>query len=208
MSATSAAPRAVGDPRARIEAAAATTRRLVDLLLRVDPEPAGAAGPGADELTEVGRLLAEAESRLRAAAAEPRQVIERERTIPPEDVYDALTGRANAAAPPLDFVIQPDLSVRADFTLGLAQQGPVGIAHGGISAMVLDHALGVSTEAIGRRSYTATLSLEYLRPVPLLVPLQVRTRCTRTERRKSWANGEILHDGEVCVRGEGLFVVL
>lgn len=197
----------MSDARARIEAAAATTRQVIDLLLRIDPDSVDATGTD-DELTAVGRLLEEAALLLGAAADAPDQVIERERTIALEEVNDALTGRANGAALPLEFAVQPDLSVHANFTLGLPQQGPVGMAHGGVSAMVLDHALGFAAEAVGRRSYTATLSLHYLRPVPLLQPLQVRTRCTRTERRKSWAEGEIVHDGEVCVRGEGLFVLL
>jgi acyl-coenzyme A thioesterase PaaI-like protein len=45
--------------------------------------------------------------------------------------------------------------------------GPPGFAHGGISAMLADQIVAASPMAIGERTITKSLHLDYLRPLPL-----------------------------------------
>ena len=54
---------------------------------------------------------------------------------------------------------------RASFTKRFV--GPPGFAHGGISAMLADQIVAASAGAIGARTITKSLQLDYLRPIPL-----------------------------------------
>ena len=59
-----------------------------------------------------------------------------------------VVGRGNAIAPPIDFQREGE-AVWADFELGPAYEGPPGLVHGGVSAMVLDQMLGEAASAGG-----------------------------------------------------------
>ncbi|UUZ59420.1 hypothetical protein [Nocardioides sp. B-3] len=63
--------------------------------------------------------------------------------------HDPVTGPENAIAPPLHPVGLDDGSIAARVTLGLAYRGPPGCVHGGISALLLDHTLGVANHWAG-----------------------------------------------------------
>lgn len=120
--------------------------------------------------------------------------------------HDPVTGPENALAPPLVLDAEPDGSVVGTVRLGIAYQGPPGCVHGGISALLLDHTLGVANARAGSSGVTGTLSLRYERPVPLHAELVVRGRQERVEGRKIWATGTITSGVEVLVRAEGLFI--
>ena len=56
---------------------------------------------------------------------------------------NAVVGRRNAIAPPLDIVHDAESeSAYAEFTLGAAYEGPPGMVHGGVSALLLDQIMG------------------------------------------------------------------
>jgi acyl-coenzyme A thioesterase PaaI-like protein len=57
--------------------------------------------------------------------------------------------------------------------------GPPGFAHGGISAMLADQLVAVSSVAIGVRCVTKSLHVRYRRPLPLDQPLTLVGRCAR-----------------------------
>lgn len=120
--------------------------------------------------------------------------------------HDPVTGPENAIAPPLHLRGCDDGSVEGRVTLGLPYQGPPGCVHGGISALLLDHTLGVANHWAGDSGMTGTLTLRYHRPTPLFVELTVRGRQESVEGRKIRTVGEIVADGEVCVSADGLFV--
>jgi acyl-coenzyme A thioesterase PaaI-like protein len=70
--------------------------------------------------------------------------------------------------------MRPDVELRLDGgeVTGRARfsrrfVGPPGYAHGGISAMLADQLVASSVTAIGVRSITRSLTLRYLRPLPL-----------------------------------------
>ena len=82
---------------------------------------------------------------------------------------NTVVGLRNACAPPL--VIEHDPSangdVWADFHLGAAYEGPPGLVHGGVSAMILDQILGEAAGAGGKPGMTGTLTLSYRQGTPL-----------------------------------------
>lgn len=120
--------------------------------------------------------------------------------------HDPVTGPENAIAPPLHLVGQDDGSIVGHVTLGLAYQGPPGCVHGGVSAMLLDHALGVANHWAGESGMTGTLTLRYHRPAPLFEELVVTARQESVDGRKIRTTGEIRAAGEVCVSADGIFI--
>ncbi|MDV6270922.1 PaaI family thioesterase [Rhodococcus globerulus] len=121
--------------------------------------------------------------------------------------HDPVTGRENAIAPPVVLEGLEDGSVQGVVTLTLPYQGPPGHVHGGVSAMLLDHVLGVANAWGGTAGMTAQLSTRYHRPTPLFVPLTISGKFISKEGRKVHTVGEIrTPDGEVCVSVEGLFI--
>jgi acyl-coenzyme A thioesterase PaaI-like protein len=122
--------------------------------------------------------------------------------------HNPVTGPENALAPPLHLRMRPDRSVIGETTLGLQYQGPPGNVHGGIAALLLDDALGVSNFAAGAPGMTAQLTLRYRKPTPLFTPLTVRGRQVSVDGRKIRSSGTISAHGEVCVEAEGLFIAM
>lgn len=82
----------------------------------------------------------------------------------------------------------------ATFELGcpLEQQGGPGVAHGGWVAAAFDEMLGHVVQLHGRFSVTATLTINFAKPVPVDVPLLARARVDRLEGRKWFLSGELL----------------
>ena len=58
------------------------------------------------------------------------------------------------------------------------------------------------------RFVTASLHLDYVRPTPLGVPLEVRGKVKEIAGRKVVVAATVSADGEVCVRGEVVAVRL
>ncbi len=120
--------------------------------------------------------------------------------------HDPVTGHQNPLSPPVSFTGLDDGSVLGEVTLGMVYQGQPGMAHGGISALLLDHAFGVANGWAGTSGMTAHLELDFRAPTPLHVPLQVRARQVRTEGRKIWTEGAITAGGTECVTAHALFI--
>lgn len=120
--------------------------------------------------------------------------------------HDPVTGPENAIAPPLPLAGHEDGSISGTTTLGLPYQGPPGFVHGGISALLLDHTLGVANAWAGPSGMTAELTVRYHRPTPLFEPLVVTGRQVAVDRRKIRTTGTITAGGELCVSADGLFV--
>lgn len=188
------------DPRAAgVDAIAAAARR-------VSEAACGARGDD-DELADLARRLHEvADDLQRLSAPVERRMVDMWRGEGAPR-HDPATGPENPIAPPLVVDGRPDGSVRGTVRLGVQYQGPPGFAHGGISALLLDHGLGVANGWAGRSGRTASLTLDYRRGVPLYAPLVLTARQERVDGRKIWATGELLTaDGELCVEASGLFV--
>lgn len=88
-------------------------------------------------------------------------------------------------------------------------QGFPGLAHGGISAAVLDEAMGWAMYAAGVWAMTARMEVKYRRPLPLGRELIVTGEVLRQGGRWLEAMGQIrTPDGQLLVEARGLFVRL
>lgn len=97
----------------------------------------------------------------------------------------------------------------ARVTLGPAFEGAPGRAHGGVVAGIFDDVLGNVLTIIEQPAFTAELTVRYLAPTPLGVPLEYRGRLVRRDGRKLWIEGECRGpDGEVVTTSEGLFIAI
>ena len=90
-----------------------------------------------------------------------------------------------------------------------------GYVYGGLIASLIDcHATGTASAAAYRaaaremgtepalRFVTASLRVDYLRPTPLGVPLEVRGRVKEIQGRKVIVTATVSAEGEVTARGE------
>src|SRR3546814_14207170 len=117
--------------------------------------------------------------------------------------HDPITGAENAIAPPLHLSGREDGSIGGVVTLGLPYQGPPGHVHGGVSAMLLDHVLGVSNAWAGTSGMTARMTLNYHRPTPLFRDLELTGRQLKVEGRTIRTEGVISVAGEPLVSPKG-----
>ena len=89
-----------------------------------------------------------------------------------------------------------------------------GYVYGGLIASLIDcHGTGTASAASYRkerremgtdptlRFVTASLRVDYLRPTPLGVPLEVRGKVEELKTRKVVVSATVLAEGEVCARG-------
>lgn len=120
--------------------------------------------------------------------------------------HDPVTGPENALAPPLTLHGLDDGSIQGTVTLGLPYQGPPGHVHGGVSALLLDHTLGVANHWGGPSGMTAELTLRYRRPTPLFEPLTITARQVSVDGARIRTVGAISAGGRACVTAEGLFI--
>jgi acyl-coenzyme A thioesterase PaaI-like protein len=187
---------------ARIAALYALAQQTRDLMDAVT-----VTGVDEDELVSVTAELAALTDRLGAVVRASRQPFD----IAPDGslrhMGNAAIGGANPYAVPLVVEQNPDGGVRAEVTFRRLHEGPPGGVHGGISAMALDHLLGQAAAAVGLAGVTATLTVRYKAPVPYGRPVIVTAEQTRSEGRKTWAEGRVsLPDGTVLVEATGLFI--
>lgn len=90
-----------------------------------------------------------------------------------------------------------------------------GYVYGGLIASLIDcHGTGTASAAAYRaegramdtgpplRFVTASLHVDYLRPTPLGVPLEVRGRVKELKGRKVVVTATVSAEGRVCARGE------
>ncbi|MGW0688408.1 PaaI family thioesterase [Streptomyces sp. NPDC002754] len=182
-----------------VDAAAAAARRLIEALLR--------AGDDTDvDMTGVTKQLDALADQLtdRAPGLDERLVTMWQGAGVTR--HDPVTGPENPLAPPLELIGQDDGSVQGTVTLGLAYQGPPRCAHGGVSALLLDHTLGVANHWAGLSGMTAELTVRYLRPTPLFEPLTITGRQLSVDGKKIRTEGSIVAGGRACVTVQGLFI--
>lgn len=96
----------------------------------------------------------------------------------------------------------------ARFRLGHRFTGPPEHAHGGITATILDEAMGKVNKLRSSVALTRAMSVEYLKPVPLYKPLLVEAWEKRAPRGRKHVNVAEIRNakGEVLAHGEATFV--
>jgi acyl-coenzyme A thioesterase PaaI-like protein len=120
---------------------------------------------------------------------------------------NAVVGRGNAVAPPVDITHDEFGSAYAELTLGAAYEGPPGMVHGGVSALLLDQIMGETASGFKRLTMTGTLTLRYRRPLPL-GPVRLEARIAGESGRKITVEARIGVPGEdAAVEATGLFLI-
>lgn len=197
MSTSTAVTAPIRDSGADLVATA--TRRLIDAVVSTG---ARMDGDGAALVRQLDAVTAT----IRTSAPSRQQRMDEIWTGNGFRRHDPCCGTENPIAPPLVLHQDPDGSLRGALTLGLPYQGPPGLVHGGISALLLDHALGLANARAGTPAVTAELTMRYLRPVPLHTEIVVTARRISVDGRKIRAEGAVSVDGEPCVAAAGLWI--
>jgi len=123
-----------------------------------------------------------------------------------------VVGVRNPMALPLKVVKGVPGSVWAETHLGARFEGPPGLVHGGISALLLDQMVGEAAASGGAPGMTGRLTLRYLRPTPL-GRLRLEASVERGEGVKTIVRGALLapdpdSDGYVaCVEAESVMIL-
>ncbi|MBA6412007.1 PaaI family thioesterase [Parahaliea sp. F7430] len=118
---------------------------------------------------------------------------------------NAIGGLSNPLSPGLNMWLEGKLAF-GKVKCGYAYEGPPGFVHGGYVAAILDQFLGMAQIAGGQSGMTGTLHVRYLRPTPLNTDLDLRGSVDRVDGRKTVVTAELLANGEVTARSEGLFI--
>jgi acyl-coenzyme A thioesterase PaaI-like protein len=173
-------------------------RELVDATIRTEVDD--------DEIRAVQAEVEALTARLRATQLDGPYGVRFGETGRGRPWGNTVVGLRNAVAPPL--VIDHDETGRAwsDFHLGAAYEGPPGLVHGGVSALLLDQMLGEAAGAGGKPGMTGTLTLRYRRGTPL-GDLRAEAWIDRSEGIKTWAKGHLMDAEGVTVEAEGLFIL-
>jgi acyl-coenzyme A thioesterase PaaI-like protein len=171
-------------------------RRLLDVVVRTG------APPG--ELSEAAARIDELTARLGGSVVRP------DRSAAADSFQSHLSivgGVSHPVAPQLHLEVDGD-SGEGQVVLGPVFQGGPGLVHGGVLALLIDHAMGQVAAGPQRPAMTVRLAMRYLKPTPLGVPLTVRVRLDRIEGRKLHLSADITADGQVTVDAEAVFLTL
>jgi acyl-coenzyme A thioesterase PaaI-like protein len=171
-----------------------------------------------EERTQLDRLVAQALDILTQAAREIREVKMSEKAIQdyyPDNVSHCYgCGRLNERGLQIKSYWLGDEAV-CTFLPRPEHTAIPGFVYGGLIASLIDcHCTGTaaaaSYQAAGRpmdslpafRFVTASLKVDYLKPTPLGVPLEVRARVVELKGRKVVMQASLSAEGELCARGE------
>lgn len=161
------------------------------------------------------------EEEIRAATKEIDEIVARLSADAPEEPFglrytadgrvrthgNTVVGLRNAIAPPLDIEhSREEKRAWADFHLGAAYEGPPGLVHGGVSALLLDQVFGHAASIGGGPGMTGTLTIRYRRGTPL-GDLHIEARVAKISGIKTTVVGHIADAEGITVEAEGLFVL-
>jgi acyl-coenzyme A thioesterase PaaI-like protein len=174
-------------------------RELIDATIRTEADQAAidAARTAIRAVTDVLRTRQRDETQVVRYAVDGRPVV----------WSNAVIGLRNPIAPPLTIHHDDDGSrCWSEFTLNAAYEGPPGLVHGGVCALVLDHVLGeAASEGMTKPLFTGTLTLRFVRGTPL-GRLRADAAVERTEGVKSFVSGHLSDAEGITVEAEGIFI--
>jgi len=123
------------------------------------------------------------------------------------DPFSAGAGRLHPAAVGLDVRREGKTAIVASVRVDRMFQGPPGRVHGGILAVLLDELMGTVIRMIGRRAYTARLTVDFRAPAPIDAELTFRAWLEDQQARKITMRADGRAGMDVFVEAEALFVV-
>ncbi len=116
-------------------------------------------------------------------------------------------GAANPSGLHLEFQLAADRSVVCLPVIPETFESHPGCLHGGIIATLLDEIMSKAVRARGHSALTRHLQVDYLRPVPSLVPLRMEGRVLRSRGRSHWTEAHILNaQGATLAHAKAVFV--
>lgn len=170
------------DRRVAVAELGAELRSLLEAVVRTEV-PTAVLREAAGQVRNLTEPLTE---RLRA----PQRPASVDDLVTGVRMFNPVIGDGNPIAPPVRFEADGK-QVEGRCTLGTAHEGPHMFGHGGMSAMLLDQALGHAAAAAGNVGVTTGLSVRYRRPVPLGVPLRIWARVDEVAGDRTQASGAI-----------------
>lgn len=188
----------VDEIEARYGPLAEAVRHLVDATIR--------SRVGDDVVDDAIAQVQEITERLRADQLDGPAGVNYNATGRAWNWGNAAIGLRNAAAPPMEVVHDPDGRMHADVYLGAAYEGPPGCAHGGVSALLLDHIMGVTASGLTRVTLTGTLTLRYVNPLPL-GDVRLDAWISGEEGRKVFVDATIKGAAGVALEAHGIFII-
>lgn len=190
--------------------------------------------PGAVAAVRAGEVLRRLASRLVTTVAEPEELhrwaealedLERRSPALGRSRYDGypatadavaasfmthpVGGPANPAAVPLTMEVDTDTSsVRGECRYGPMFEGTPGVLHGGFVAATFDQILGAAAALNGEPAVTGTLTIRYLHPTPIDVPLVFEGDFLGRRGRKVDVTGCCIAGGAVTAEATAVFVTI
>jgi acyl-coenzyme A thioesterase PaaI-like protein len=190
--------------REAVGALGAALRELVDAAVRTEVP-----------IADLEKATAAAQEVTALLSADLREVHEIASVDDPqtgERWYSPVYGPGSPVAPPMAVEDFPDEGrCVGRGTVGKKHEGPPGLVHGGVLAILLDHVLARSARAAGHGGLTATLTVTYRRPVHLGVPLLVTGQLGSVEGRRATATARLVAEddpGTTLAEGEAVLVAL
>ena len=119
--------------------------------------------------------------------------------------YSPVVGPLNAISPPARFDFDGE-RIHGTVNLGATYNGPPGMVHGGIIALIFDELLGATNVCHGLGGFTGTLSVRYEKPTFIDTELTLEGWIEKVDGRKVFTLGTISIDGVVTARAEGIFI--
>jgi acyl-coenzyme A thioesterase PaaI-like protein len=170
--------------------------------------------PSAEELERAAEAAAAFADRLSTMPERTRSWEVSEAGLLPRDfvAFSPVSGRSNPMAPPVVLRVEHgpprdgvdvEHHIAGDVTFGPAYEGPPGHVHGGLVAAMFDELLGFAQLSPG---FTAYLHINYRKPTPLRMPLQLAAWVESIDGRKRLVRGECHAGGVLLSDAEGLFI--
>jgi uncharacterized protein (TIGR00369 family) len=116
-------------------------------------------------------------------------------------------GQENRTGLRLKFFVDEEQQVVCRFRVPRRFEGPPGHVHGGVIATLLDEAMSKANRQFGVVAMTRQMEVDYLKPVPLMTPLELRARHLSASGRAHRCEAEIADaSSAVLAHGEALFI--
>lgn len=119
-------------------------------------------------------------------------------------------GAANSASMKLSFLHdQSTETVHTWIVPGPTMQGAMGVVHGGLVSLLLDEVMGKSLSVRGVKAPTASLTVQFRKPMRIGVEHHCVSRLVSVSGRKHVLHGSVEQvDGTIVAESEGLFVAM
>ena len=131
-----------------------------------------------------------------------------EREYLPHSSRCFICGDENGCGVRTRFFVQGD-AVRTRVTLPRHVNGYKDVAHGGVTAALLDESMGWAATVFGGRHpmyLTGELTVKYLSPVSVGEEIEIASRLVEDSGRIAYSTGELVCGGKVCVKASGKFL--